>query len=162
MAASTATPYDGRNPEKPSASGFLDPKREESDLEYGSTRAPSTAAEADYDKERGSDNESNKEVSNNAVGSEEPNPDEVEPQEYPRGLKLGFIVIALIMAVFLISLDMVRTPSLSKLYLRTLLHNLIMILTWLYSRRSSRPPSPRSPTSSTAWAMSPGTPPPSS
>lgn len=81
-------------------------------MEHGSTRVPSiapTADDSDKEKEKGSSDSdrNNNEKGYNEAGLEAPNPGDAEPQEYPKGIKLGFIVIALIMAVFLISLDMV-------------------------------------------------------
>lgn len=116
MAASTHTLVDGQKSEKPSASGFLDPRRDESDLEHGSTRAPSTAADADfYDKEHSvSDDDSRNKRPHNEAGLEQPDPNAVDAIEYPHGIKMVVIVIALMMAVFLISLDMVRIPFLGN------------------------------------------------
>lgn len=101
---------DGQKLKPTSDSGFLDPKREESDLEHGSTRAPSTVPDGDYEKQKGSDAESHEEKPHNAEAVEEPNSDEVKPQEYPQGINFVFIVFALIMSIFLVSLDMVSTP----------------------------------------------------
>lgn len=111
----------------PSTSTFLgSPRRshapEESDLEHGSTRAPSMAPTTDYpgstEKGKagsGSDSDStrhNEKTHTEAVLEAGPGQDGEEvPQEYPKGMKLGFIVIALIMAIFLVSLDMVSPPS---------------------------------------------------
>lgn len=72
----------------------------------------------DYEKERSpspSPSDSHDEKPRNEASLEEPNPDAVEPQEYPQGIKLVFIVIALIMSIFLISLDMVCTSFVDNL-----------------------------------------------
>lgn len=115
MATSTGVLDDGQKPPQPNnaSSGFLDAKREESDLEHGSTRAPSMALDRiDYEKERSrapSESDSHDEKTrHNAVANLEG-----EPPEYPQGAKMVFIVIALIMSIFLVSLDMVcsSTPS---------------------------------------------------
>lgn len=67
--------------------------------------------EWEKEKKMNSDDESRSnddEKPHTAAGLEEPNPDAVAPAEYPQGMKLGMIMFALIMAIFLMSLDMVR------------------------------------------------------
>lgn len=62
-------------------------------------------------------------------------------EDYPTGLRLLCVVLALVLAIFLTSLDFVSLP-----------------LDGRSDRRpSSQPPFLASPTNSAAWAMSPGT-----
>lgn len=97
--------------ERPSSPKFLDPTVEQSDLEQGSTRAPSTVPDLDYEKKRNdtssmtSDDERKKEPA-----TEEPNADDATTTEYPTGARLTFIVVALVLSIFLVSLDMVSSP----------------------------------------------------
>ena len=123
--ASTHTLVDGEKPNQTSiSSGFLDPKGEHSDFEQASTRAPSTAPDVDYEeKKSGVGNVSDEETGRVQPASIEPT--EASPSEYPTGARLLFIVIALILSVFLVSLDMVRlaviateatSPTFSSVY----------------------------------------------
>lgn len=108
MESSTHTLVDGEKPDQLQAPGFLDPRK--SDLEQGSTRAPSTAPDVDSEK-RG--------IGGNAIDDDEkgdskvevPNPDEVKLEEYPTGPRLFSIVVALVLSIFLVALDMVRLPT---------------------------------------------------
>lgn len=106
--ASTHTLVDGEKPNQIStSSGFLDPKSEHSDFEQASTRAPSTAPDVDYDeKKEGTGNTADEET-----GEARPAglvPTAASPGEYPTGARLLFIVVALVLSIFLVSLDMVR------------------------------------------------------
>jgi len=108
--ASTQTVADGAKPNQTTtSSGFLDPKSDHSDFEQASTRAPSTAPDvtSDYDEKKDSAGNATDEETGEArpAGSE---PTTASPGEYPTGARLLFIVIALILSVFLVSLDMVR------------------------------------------------------
>jgi MFS transporter, DHA2 family, glioxin efflux transporter len=109
--ASTNTVSDGAKPNQTSTSSmFLDPKGEHSDFEQASTRAPSTAADvtSDYDEKKDKAGNVTDEESGEAPPTGEPEPTEASPAEYPTGARLLFIVVALVLSVFLVSLDMVR------------------------------------------------------
>lgn len=93
---STHTLIDGEKPEHAYAPGLLDSKSEP-----GSTQAPSTAPDFAYVKESGKDT-----TSDNDKGQEKPNPDNAKPDEYPSGLRLVFVVLALVLSIFLVSLDL--------------------------------------------------------
>lgn len=104
--ASTQTLVDGGKPNQTSTSGFLDPKSDQSDFEQASTRAPSTAPDVEYEKEERSGNViDEKKGKEGSAGLEST---EASPGEYPTGARLLFIVIALVLSIFLVSLDMVR------------------------------------------------------
>ncbi len=82
----------------------------------------------------------------------EEQPEAMDEGEYPTGWAFTFIVVALVLSVFLVSLDMVRV----------LLFPLPLPITYPWTdkyvpRPSSPPPSPRLQTSSKALATSPGT-----
>lgn len=105
--ASTHTLIDGEKPNQIStSSGFLDPKSEHSDFEQASTRAPSTVPDIDYDEKKEGTGKTTDEETGEArpVGLE---PTQTNPGEYPTGARLLFIVIALVLSIFLVSLDMV-------------------------------------------------------
>lgn len=87
---------------------FLDAQNERTDLEQDSTRAPSTAPDAVNGKEEETLENYGKAIDDDEKGNVplgEADPD----SEYPTGARLGFIVFALIMSIFLIALDMVNT-----------------------------------------------------
>ncbi|KAL1871162.1 hypothetical protein Daus18300_004907 [Diaporthe australafricana] len=101
--ASTHTLVDGEKPlPTSSSSGFLDPKSEQSDFEQASTRAPSTAPDVDYEGKKESVGNVTDEENGEAVQAQA----EASPVEHPTGLRLVFIVIALVLSIFLVSLDM--------------------------------------------------------
>lgn len=103
--ASTHTLVDGEKPLPTSSpSGFLEPKSEQSDFEQASTRAPSTAPDVDYEGKKESVGNVTDEENGEAVQTQA----EAKPVDYPTGLRLFFIVIALVLSIFLVSLDMVR------------------------------------------------------
>lgn len=105
--ASTQTLVDGGKPNQTStSSGFLDPKSDQSDFEQASTRAPSTAPDVEYEKEERSGNVIDEKKGKE--GSAGLKSTEASPGEYPTGARLLFIVIALVLSIFLVSLDMVR------------------------------------------------------
>lgn len=106
---------DGEKMERPRSPRFLDPRGEQSDLEQGSTRTPSTIPpDLDYEKKTEdsssitADDERKREAD-----AEQPSPDEATT-EYPTGARLIFIVIALVLSIFLVSLDMVRPNPLAN------------------------------------------------
>ncbi|KAG8160985.1 hypothetical protein KVR01_009249 [Diaporthe batatas] len=105
---STHTMVGGAEPNQTlTTSGFLDPKGEQSDFEQASTRAPSTAPDvaSDYDEKK--DSAGN--VTDEEKGETRPTvsePAASSPGEYPTGARLMFIVIALVLSIFLVSLDM--------------------------------------------------------
>jgi MFS transporter, DHA2 family, glioxin efflux transporter len=65
-----------------------------------STHAPSTAPDVTYEKESGEN------TTNDDERQEKPNPDNAKPDEYPSGARLVFIVLALVLSIFLVSLDL--------------------------------------------------------
>ena len=86
----------GQQSEHASAPGLLDSKSEP-----GSNNAPSTAPDVAYEKE----------VSQNTTDDpderlKEPKLDDAKPNEYPSGARLFCIVLALVLAIFLVSLDL--------------------------------------------------------
>lgn len=91
--------------------GFSNTKREESDLEQGSTRAPSTAGRVDDEKKEANDEKKVNEKEEAVSDSEEPTVEDPNPDEYPSGARLLFIVVALVLSIFLVALDMVSLPS---------------------------------------------------
>lgn len=90
--------------------GYLDPKSggDQSDL-GGSTRAPSTNLPDTDREDKQEDMEEMKEE------KEKADFDVAEPEEaavdYPTGPRFFFIVVALVMSIFLLSLDMVCSNS---------------------------------------------------
>ena len=65
------------------------------------THAPSTAPDLASEKDSGEN------TSNDDDGRQEKqNPDDVKPDEYPSGARLIFIVLALVLGIFLVSLDL--------------------------------------------------------
>lgn len=107
---STHTLGDGEKPNQTTTtSGFLDVKGEQSDFEQASTRAPSTAPDvaSDYDEKKdGAGNVTDEGKGETRPTASEPTSSSLE--EYPTGARLVFIVVALVLSVFLVSLDMVR------------------------------------------------------
>lgn len=105
--SSTHTLVDGEKPNQTTtSSGFLDPKSEHSDFEQASTRAPSTAPDVDYEEKK----ESTGNVTDEETGKAGPaglEATDASLAEYPTGARLLFIVIALVLSIFLVSLDMV-------------------------------------------------------
>lgn len=158
--ASTHTLVEGEKPNQaPTSSGFLDPKSDQSDFEQASTRAPSTAPDVDYEKKEGAGNVTDEETGN--VGPAGPESTEASLAEYPTGARLLFIVVALVLSIFLVSLDMVRlvvtateNPT-SPLHTRTWTDRIPL-------RQSLQQPYRRSRTNSMALTTSRGTAPPSS
>jgi MFS transporter, DHA2 family, glioxin efflux transporter len=65
------------------------------------THAPSTAQDVAHEK--GSDEHT---TNNDDERLEKPNPDDAKPDEYPSGARLVFIVLALVLGIFLVSLDL--------------------------------------------------------
>lgn len=159
--ASTHTLVDGAKPNQTStSSGFLDPKSDHSDFEQSSTRAPSTAPDIASDYEEKKDSTDN--VTDEETGEARPagtEPTQASPGEYPTGARLVFIVIALILSVFLVSLDMVRlvvmAPEKALLQLYTFADRTLL-------RQSLPQPYRKSQTNFTALTTSRGTAPPSS
>ena len=94
----TSTPalVDGEKSEHTSALGLHDAKNEP-----GSTSALSTPPEVASEKESG---ENATKDSNESP--EKPVPDDATPGEYPSGLRLIFIIVALVLGIFLVSLDL--------------------------------------------------------
>ncbi len=93
---STPTLVNGKKPEHPYTTGLLDPGSQP-----GLTDAQSTAPDAAYE------NESSKNTTNdNDETQEKPNPDDAKPDEYPSGPRLVFVVLALVLSIFLVSLDL--------------------------------------------------------
>lgn len=91
------TLVDGKTSEHAYAPGLLDdPKSEPS-----STHAPSKAPELDYKKESGKNT-----TNDNDERQEKPDLDDAKPDEYPSGPRLVFIVLALVLSIFLVSLDL--------------------------------------------------------
>ena len=87
---------DGKKPEHAVASSLPDTKSEP-----GSTHAPPTAPDVAYEKKSGEHT-----TNDNDEGREKPNPDDAKPDEYPSGTRLVFIVLALVLSIFLVSLDL--------------------------------------------------------
>lgn len=87
---------------------FLEPEKDRAaaGLSDGSTRAPSTDLDIEKRNNGG-------ETDTDTVVAETRSPPE---GDYPEGFRLGMIVLALIMAVFLVSLDMVSLPLPSNAY----------------------------------------------
>lgn len=87
---------DNEKPEHAFASGLLDLKSE-----TGSTHTPSTAPDVTYEKESGVN------TTNVAGGEQEKlNLDDAKQDEYPTGVRLIFIILALVLGIFLVSLDL--------------------------------------------------------
>lgn len=97
MHSTTSTLADGDR-----SASFLDPEKNRStELSGGSTRAPST-----FDMEKKGGNETDTETA--TVEGVPPADNQVDADaEYPTGIRLAVIVLALILSVFLVSLDMV-------------------------------------------------------
>ena len=93
---STHTLLDGEKSEHTYPLGLLDPKSE-----ANSTHTPSTAPEVAYEKESGKIT-----TNDDDEGQEEPDPDDAKADEYPSGLRLVFVVVALTLSIFLVSLDL--------------------------------------------------------
>lgn len=94
----TSTPVlvDGEKSEHTSALGLLDAKSEP-----GSTLAPSTPQDVAPEKESGKNTTKDDDES-----AEKPVADNATPGEYPSGVRLIFIVVALVLGIFLVSLDL--------------------------------------------------------
>lgn len=87
---------DNEKPEHAFTSGLLDPKSE-----TGSTHTPSTAPDVAYEKESGVN------TTNVAGGEQEKlTLDDAKQDEYPSGVRLIFIILALVLGIFLVSLDL--------------------------------------------------------
>ena len=102
MSSSTPPILDGEKAEINNK--MLDVQGEQSDFDHASTRAPSTAPEFDEKKRDGgeeTDQERGEEVET------APPEASVDPSEYPTGVRLLFIIVALVLSIFLVSLDMV-------------------------------------------------------
>ena len=93
---STHSLVKGEQPEHAAAPGRLD-----SQSEPGSTNAPSTAPAVAYEKVS-SQNTSD----GHDKRQEERKPDDAKPKESPSGARLVCIVLALVLAIFLVSLDL--------------------------------------------------------
>lgn len=93
---STHTLGDGEKLEHEYAPGLHDSKSEP-----GSIQAPSTAPDVAYEMGAGKDSSSD-----NDKDQEKPYPDDAKPDEYPSGLRLVFVVLALVLSIFLVSLDL--------------------------------------------------------
>ena len=93
---STYTLVDCKKPEHAYTTDLHDPE-----AEPGSTDAPSTAAGVAYEKA------SSKNTTNdNDETQEKPNTDDAKPDEYPSGTRLIFVLLALVLSIFLVSLDL--------------------------------------------------------
>ena len=93
---STRTPVDGGMPEPAFAPGLLDPKRESSSI-----HASSIALDVVSEKEFGRNT-----TNEHGERQEKPPPGKAKPDEYPIGTRLVFIVLALVLSIFLVSLDL--------------------------------------------------------
>jgi hypothetical protein len=67
----------------------------------------STLAGDDYGLDKKDADHSPSEDGGEEKGKEEPDSEELSIDEYPSGIKLLFIVVALVMSIFLLALDMV-------------------------------------------------------
>ena len=92
----TSALVSNEQPEHAYAPGFLDPKSEP-DLTY----LPSTAPDVASGKQSG-----NNTTIDTDERQEKLNSDIVDPDEYPSGPRLAFIVVALMPSIFLVSLDL--------------------------------------------------------
>ena len=94
----TSTPVlvDGEKSEHTSAPALLDAKSEP-----GSTLASSTPPDVASEKESGKNTAKDDDQS-----PEKPVLDDATPGEYPSGLRLIFIIVALVLGIFLVSLDL--------------------------------------------------------
>jgi hypothetical protein len=106
---------------------FLDAKNEQSDLEENSTRAPSASPDA-------LPNMLKEKVGNNGNATDDG--EKVPDAEYPTGARLGVIVVALILSIFLISLDMVCGP----LFLSCLVRSHFLTVQYFADYRCDRHP----------------------
>ncbi|KAI4121310.1 MAG: hypothetical protein LQ338_006441 [Usnochroma carphineum] len=86
----------GKKREHAYASGPLDP-----DSEPSSIHVPSTAPDVVYEKESGKNMANDNDERQEKSGS-----DDAKPDEYPSGLRLVFVVLALVLSIFLVSLDL--------------------------------------------------------
>lgn len=93
---STHTLVEDEKPEHEHGPVILDTKSEPS-----STPAPSKAPDVTYEKQFG-ENATN----DDDERQEKPNPDDGKPEEYPSGTRLVFIILALVLGIFLVSLDL--------------------------------------------------------
>ncbi len=94
----TATPtlVDGEKSEHTSAPGLLDAKSDPA-----STHAPSIPPDVASEKQSGENTTKDDDES-----LEKPVRDDATPGEYPSGLRLIFIIVALVLGIFLVSLDL--------------------------------------------------------
>lgn len=83
------------------------------------TSVASTVAGDEYTNEKvpGSNASDNEKHDDATVTSQQPTQDE---EEYPSGMKMFFIVVALVCSIFLLSLDMVRLHSDRLVWLQSL------------------------------------------
>lgn len=114
-------------------------------------QTPGTPAEDEKEKQKpGAPTEDEKEKQKpETSGSIKAEPAEVQDDtEYPTGWTFTFIVVALVLSIFLVSLDMVCV----------LVHHVVVppSRTLTHTRPSWQPPFLESQTSSGAWKMSPG------
>lgn len=93
---STHTLLDGEKPEHAYAAGLLDLKSEPDSI-----HAPSTAPDIAYEKESGENT-----TNDDNERQEKPNADDAKRDEYPTGVRLVFIILALVLSIFLVSLDL--------------------------------------------------------
>lgn len=102
------TLVDGETPRRPHAPSFLDPKSEPaSDMDQGSTRAPSTSADGTSEKKEIIVTKSDYDEKSELPLKEGVPDHGVAEEEYPTGARLFFIVVALVLSIFLVALDMV-------------------------------------------------------
>lgn len=86
---------------------MLDAQGEQSDFDHASTRAPSTAPDFD-EKKRETGGETDEERGDEVEDApQEDAAAAVNAEEYPTGMRLTFIIVALVLSIFLVSLDMV-------------------------------------------------------
>ena len=71
-------------------------------IDLGSTHALSRAPGVAYERKSGKNTTND----NNDERQKQPNPNDAKPDEYPSGLRLVFIVLALVLSIFLVSLDL--------------------------------------------------------
>ncbi|KAK3326634.1 major facilitator superfamily-domain-containing protein [Apodospora peruviana] len=109
MAASTSTLAEPERPpsssgEKPApATSYLSPEQQDvANLSSGSTRAPSTVG---FDEKK-IDGDTASTGGEDALPVTGADLDLIDDDEYPKGMTLTFIVIALVLSIFLVSLDM--------------------------------------------------------
>jgi len=99
MGSTIDTLVDGEKPGDRTSGAMLDTKAEQSDFDTGSTRAPSMVPE--FEKVEATGNATDEER-----GDVDSSEQETPAEEYPTGLRLTFIVVALVLSIFLVALDM--------------------------------------------------------